>query len=54
MYKTRQEKRQISETMDAIIYPLIQFMALEHQECIRRALEILHETPIEEDMRKNT
>lgn len=52
IYESRQEKRQVSETMDAILYSFIQYLTPENQERVRRALEILHIAPIKDGDKK--
>lgn len=50
MFETFREKQQVSETLDAVLTPLIPFMDEMVQDRLRRAMEVIHDVPIKEDI----
>lgn len=49
MFENYAEKQKISETLDAILKPLIPFMSEKAQIRLERAMELIHSIPIESE-----
>jgi hypothetical protein len=47
-FKDRKEQRQVSETLDGILVPLLNVVTDEVADRLRRAMEIIHNTGFEE------
>ena len=49
MFESRQEKRRVSEAMDAVLCPLMQYLDKDMAALVKRGLEILRETEVKDN-----